>query len=205
MYVQTMLRHALIYGDEHDVAAARARVDALPCKPHERLPAEVLERVGSDLVPLAWKAMAAEDYVGAVAIARRCLRASCPEPYALAPLGLGLAKLGQYEAAEQSLREMRRQLPDRHEPLLCLADVASELGRCQEALDLLTEALRLLPEGTEDVSYAFAMLERIAWQSGFAEAALRVATSARPSILSLPAVRERIDRVVRQMGGVRQD
>lgn len=202
-YAQSMLRHALIYGDEQDVAAARARLEA-QCKPQERLPIEILEKVDSDLVPLAWRAMAAQDYEGAVAIARRCLRARCPVPYALAPLGLGLAKLGRYDEAEQVLREMRSQLPNRHEPLLCLADVISAAGRCQEALELLTEVLRILPEGTSDASYAFAVLERIAWKPGFAEAALRVANTARPSILSLPAVRERLDRVVQQMGGVRK-
>lgn len=203
-YVQSMVRQALIYGDDSDVAAARARVEALSGSRYVRYSVEVLEGVESDMVPLAWKAMAAKDYEGAVAIARRCLRARCPVPYALSPLGLGLAKMGRYEEAEQSLREMRRLLPHRHEPLLSLADVVSERKRCQEALDLLLEALRLLPEHSEDANYAFAVLERISWQPGFAEAALQVANTARPWILSMPTVRERIDRVVRQMGGPRK-
>lgn len=205
-YVQTQLRLALMYGEDSDVAQARARVDALQCPQHERLPNWLLESVGSDLVPLAWEAIARGDANRALALARRCLRASCPAPYALGPLGFGLSMLGRHEEAEQALQEMRRQLPGRYEPLLSLADVTSGRGRASFALELLTEALPQIPAASTDGDYAFALLERIAGLPGFATIALKLARTAAPSLLARPKVREhlaRIETTVRQ-GAMRQ-
>lgn len=194
-YVQTLLRLALLCGEDEDVARARARVDALQCPKHERMPNWLLESVGSDLVPLAWEAIAKGDARRAVALARRCLRASCPAPYALGPLGFGLSMLGRHEEAEQALQDMRRQLPGRYEPLLSLADVTSGRGRAAFALELLTEALPQIPATSTDGDYAFALLDRIACQPGHLTAAHQLAKTAAPSLLARPKVREHLARI----------
>jgi tetratricopeptide (TPR) repeat protein len=195
LYPQTLLRAALMYGEDTDVTLARAKLEALECPLHERTPAWILEDIASDLVPLAWQAFGAGDSSRAVTIAQRCLRSRCPAPFALGPLGLGLSRLGRHDEAEATLRQMLEQLPNRSEPLIYLADVKSARGASRDALQLLEQALASLPEDSGDCDYVFALLERIAAQPGGAHSALQVAQSAKPKMLADPNVRVRLERL----------
>jgi hypothetical protein len=194
-YPQTMLRAALMYGSEDDVMSARARAEALQCADHDRTPTWILEDIASDLVPLAWDALANNDAPRAIVIAQRCLRSRCPAPFALGPLALALSRLGRHDEALQHATVMRAQLPQRREPCIYLADIESSRGHGREALELLRLVIDGMGDDVTDADYVFALLERVSEQPGLAAAARDVASSASAKVLALDAVRVRIARI----------
>lgn len=84
--------------------------------------------------------MARGDYDGAIADLRRAVELSGGNSQAMAALGMVQASAGDYEAAEQVLRDMESRDRTGHVPATSLAAVRNALGDSEGALDLLERA-----------------------------------------------------------------